>query len=108
MAARKPRVNPFYVLLVLAGVAFCVTAFGFGLLAITDLKAGSAPIDAYGSLTAEPTNPEHPLLKFLDRHGVTLLLVELSILAFASIAAMATDRFWDPPTSPNAPGDRTR
>ena len=36
----------------------------------------------------------HPLLAFLDRHGMLLLLTEVAVLAVVSFLAMGTDRYW--------------
>jgi hypothetical protein len=84
MGQRKP-VNPFYVLLVIAGVVFCVTA------------------SAYGVMTVQGLNPEHAaeqsergqlLLAWLDAHGYRLLMGELAVLAVFTFAAIGTDDFW--------------
>jgi hypothetical protein len=79
--ARRQAINPFYPLLVIAGVAFAVTAFAYGVMA---LKAIS-PADG---------DAKHPLLVFLDDHGMALMAVELGALAVTCFLAMGTDRFW--------------
>lgn len=78
-----PR-NPFYPPLVLAGVAFAVTACAFGLLSYLKLRharGGDGAIDS-------------PLLVFMNAHGATLLAWELAALALATLAAMLTDDYW--------------
>jgi hypothetical protein len=82
MAKSKPT-NPFYVLLVLAGVAFAVTACAYGVMAFTELRSPGAP-------SAEP----HPLLVFMDKNGVKLMLAEVAVLALATFGAMGLDSYW--------------
>ncbi len=86
MARRRQAINPFYPLLVIAGVAFAVTATAYGVMA---LKAVS-PADGDGT---------HPLLTFLDQHGAMLMAVEIGVLAATCFLAMGTDRFWAGRTS---------
>ena len=85
MPAKKHR-NPFYVLLVIAGIAFAVTAFAYGFMAF----------QVVNSLAAEAGRHErHPLFQWLRLHGDAALLIELAVLAVFTVAAIATDRWWD-------------
>jgi hypothetical protein len=84
VAKPKEPFNPFYALLVLLGVIFFVTASAYGVMAF---KAVQAPV-------AEDVATPHPLLVFLDQHGMQLLVVELVLLALATFGAMGTDRYW--------------
>ncbi len=77
--ARKSAFNPFYPLLVAVSVIFVITA-AYGVLTVRALSPGGSGID-------------HPLLAFLDRHGMVLLLAEVAVLAVVSFLAMGTDRF---------------
>lgn len=79
--SREPG-NPFYVLLVLLGVAFLVTACAYGVMAYRAI----APLDRGEA-------GEHVLTAFLDRYGVSLLTWELALLGFATLGAMGLDRF---------------
>jgi hypothetical protein len=81
----KGRVNPFYVVLVVVGVAFCVTACAYGVMAFRAVKSGS---------TTVAVEPEPGLVEFLDRHGVLLMGGELALLALATAAAIGTDSLW--------------
>ncbi len=81
MARRKQAINPFYPLLVIAGVAFAITACAYGIMA---LKA----------MTPDGGDQTHPLLVFLDQHGMMLLGGELAVLAVMCGLAMATDSYW--------------
>lgn len=82
----KPRCNPFYLLVTLVGMAFTVTACAYG----WRTYLGARPMDAQSA-----TALASPLAQFLDRHGITVLLAEVGVLAVASLAAMAADRWWD-------------
>lgn len=84
MPRRRSSVNPFYVLLVLAGIVFSVSACAYGVMAWRAIRVG--PAAAEQSATG--------LLVFLDQYGGTLLAVELAVLAVATIGAIATDGYW--------------
>ncbi len=97
----KKGFNPFYVLLVIVGTAFCLTACAYGLMAMRALRpdrshdvratAGSSvAADANGSTRPGP----HQLLAYMERNGEKLLLIELAVLTVATFAAMGTDSFW--------------
>ncbi|HTU26503.1 MAG TPA: hypothetical protein VMF30_13945 [Pirellulales bacterium] len=78
----KRPTNPFYPLLVVVSVAFVVTACAYGVMALRAISARA--------ITAE----RHPLMEFLDRRGMVLLMAEVAVLAAMSFLAMGTDRFW--------------
>jgi hypothetical protein len=84
VARKVAVVNPFYVVLVLAGTVFCVTACAYGVMAFRDLKGGHAAVDADSG----------GLMEFLDQHGAKLLAAEVAVLALATVGAMWTDSFW--------------
>ena len=77
--------NPFYVLLILVGIAFAITACAYGVMTVRGLDpaAGLNDGEAGGKLLA-----------FLDDHGFTLMIVELALLAVLTFGAIATDEFW--------------
>ena len=81
MSKQQPR-NPFYFLLVLAGIVFTITACGYAVMSVRG-----------GQGLAEPES-DHTLLRFLEDHGFTALMIELAVLALATIAAIGTDEFW--------------
>ena len=80
MAKVKEPVNPFYVLLVLVGLVFLVTACAYGVM-------------AYRAITPAPGGrPEpHPLTEFLDHHGIEMMGWELGALAVMTFGAMWLD-----------------
>ena len=80
------RPNPFYVLLVVVGALFAVTAIAYGVMAVVDVRA---------SAQMSPVDSTHPLLAWLRSHGTTALLVELAVLAVLTCAAIGTDSYWE-------------
>ncbi|MGD9721010.1 MAG: hypothetical protein AB7O59_03030 [Pirellulales bacterium] len=84
MAKTREPVNPFYVVLVIIGVVFLVTACAYGVMAYR----------AISPLAARDVE-RHPLTSLLDTHGVKILSGELALLAVASFAAMGLDRLRD-------------
>ena len=82
MAKVKEPFNPFYALVVVAGVVFLVTACGYGTMTYRAIapRAGAA---------GQP----HPLMTFLDQYGMQLMSGELAVLAAATFGAMWLDRF---------------
>lgn len=82
--AKRKGTNPFYVLLVVLGIAFTLTACGYGVL----MLRAARPIEA------ETSSSGTALLDYLDRHGDWLMTVELALLALATVGAIATDRYW--------------
>ena len=83
--AKHSGINPFYVLLVIVGTAFCVTTFAYGVMAFRA---------AHGNEASHSVDEVHPLLKFVDRNGFSLMVVELGLLGLFTVAAIATDQFW--------------
>ncbi len=83
--ARKSRkVNPFYPLLVLVGLAFAITACGFALMMVRGINPTNEVAES------EPNG----LLLFFQEHGFTALMIELAVLALATLAAITTDELW--------------
>lgn len=85
MAKPKEPINWFYVLTAIIGVAFTVTACGYGLLMLRTNCAASVsqPID----------QAPHPLMSLLDQHGMAILAVEVVLLAMVSVAAIVLDHY---------------
>lgn len=74
-----------YALLVLAGVAFTVTACGYAVLAVR-----SSP--QYRRAVAG--QPRSPVAEFFSRNGERLLAAELVVLIGASVSAVAAHGKW--------------
>jgi hypothetical protein len=98
MAARKP-INPFYVLLVVVGAAFAITACAYGVTAMRALRPNRA--------LAQAPPPQSSLVKLMDEHGERLLVGELLLLAVCTVGAISTDGYWsrrgNPPSKPTDP-----
>lgn len=84
VAKSKEPINPFYVLTAVAGVAFTITACGYGLLMLRSNRAAQ---------TSEPLATPHPLMNLLDQHGILILAIEVGLLAVASVAAIMLDHY---------------
>jgi hypothetical protein len=82
----KKNFNPFYVLLIPAGLVFAVTAFAYGYMAFQAVNAIRSEAGVHAG---------HPLFQWLRAHGDAALLIELALLAVLTVAAIATDKLWD-------------
>jgi hypothetical protein len=87
--AKKPLYpNPFYVLVVLAGVAFVVTAMGWLVAPMIQEKArnpGGGVAPGAGSLA---------IAAWFDAWSTTALTAELAVMIVAGGLAMAADRWF--------------
>ena len=90
MARRRPRTNPFYILLVVIGIAFTVTACAYFVMALRGSGTGGLLGRA-----AEAGESAQVLLEFLDHHGLRLMVGELVLLALATCGAIFTDGWWN-------------
>jgi len=78
MRSRPPR-NPFYVVLGLVGFAFTITAVSCCMAVLRGVRPETA------------TQARMPFDTLLDKHGTTLLVGELIVLAIATVGAVAVD-----------------
>ncbi|MEZ6110715.1 MAG: hypothetical protein R3C99_06850 [Pirellulaceae bacterium] len=83
MSKSKEPFNPFYAVLIVVGTVFAITACAYGMMAVVKLEPA-----------ADGGSPTGGLIGFMDRHGVTVLMVELGLLAVATFAAIGTDDYW--------------
>jgi hypothetical protein len=84
--------NPFYSLLLAAGIAFGLTATAYVVMAFRDVRSASNSAEAVN--LSSMANREHPLMDWMRRHGTVTLLTELGLLALFTFAAIGTDDFW--------------
>ena len=84
MASKRKPTNPFYVLLILAGTAFLVTALAYGVMMVRTSRP------AAGAVQSNPA-----ILKFMKQNGGTLLMIELAALGVFTVAAIGTDDYWE-------------
>lgn len=85
MHKSKKFSNPFYGLLLVAGMLFVVTAVAYGVMYLQMVRGAEAT-----SVSAA----DHPLLVWLEQHGNTALIIELVLLAVGTIGAIGTDDYW--------------
>ncbi len=76
MAKPKEPINPFYVLVVVIGLAFAVTTFAYGTM-------------TYRAVAQTDEGPG--LMSLVDRYGVQTMGVELGLLGLATFGAMWLD-----------------
>jgi hypothetical protein len=81
MPEREPR-NPFYFLLLVAGVLFAVTAIAYAVLPVLEEKATAA---------GQPPPPS-PFRDALREDGWLWLLIELTAVALFGFLSMVLDR----------------
>jgi hypothetical protein len=97
VARSRQRTNPFYILLVAIGIAFTITACAYFVMALrgngsTTLRM-KPPAESVAAQDPDVRTPQ-ALMEFMDRHGVTLLVAELALLALATCGAIGTDSWW--------------
>jgi hypothetical protein len=90
MKRSRKFANPFYSLLLAAGIAFALTATAYGIMAFRDRDARTRIV--LGPTTA--VGAEHPLMKWMNRHGEAALMTELALLAVCTFGAIGTDDYW--------------
>lgn len=97
--ARRPQTftNPFYVLLLVASVAFTVTVFGYLIGPTIQRQVLANPQDG-------PGPGSRALAVWLDRRGPAALAVELGVMLVAGCSAMATDRWFAAAPGRKSPG----
>ncbi len=90
MLRSKKSSNPFYLLLVIAGLSFVITATAYVVMAFRDAR----PAEERAAATTSAANVEHPLMVWMRHHGDAALLTELGFLAVFTFAAIGTDSYW--------------
>ncbi len=86
MSFKQTLTNPFYFLLLMAGLVFSVTACAYGVLIVRGLQTGALP---------DPAPSGQRMMAWLDQNGFKLMLAELAVLAAFCFLAIATDSFWE-------------
>jgi hypothetical protein len=85
MAKQKDPFNPFYLILVVVGIAFAITACAYCVMAFRAV--------AHQQATNTETSSAF-LMDFLDQYGIWLMLAEIVLLAIATVGAIGTDDYW--------------
>jgi len=78
----KAPINPFYLLAMLFGIAFTITACAYGLLMLRSIRAEGLPQEG---------QPGFGLMDLLRQHGTAILATELAALAVFALAAIYLD-----------------
>jgi len=95
MPKKKPT-NPFYILLVIAGSAFAITAMAFGVMTVRDLQA-SRNAD-YFPVAIDPLTKvaeSDSFNELVDRYGIKIMIGELVLLAIGTFGAIGYDQHLD-------------
>jgi hypothetical protein len=82
MAKSKQPFNPFYLLAILFGIAFTITACAYGLMMLKSIRPEGLPRAGQSGAG---------LMDLLSQHGAAILLIELGGLAIFSVAAISLD-----------------
>ena len=83
--------NPFYSLLLVAGIAFALTATAYGVMAFREAR----PAPLVGTAVVGEKEPvEHPLMAWMSLYGEAALITELGFLAVFVFGAIGTDDYW--------------
>ncbi len=77
--------NPFYALLLPTGMLFCLTVTAYVVMAFRGMN---------NLRSAASEGADHPLMGWLQTYGNRALLIELTVLAVLTLAAIATDSWW--------------
>lgn len=80
--SKRQATNPFYVVLMVVGVAFALTACAYGWSA--RLKLDPETFDRNAAFIA-----------LVDRYGMLSMIVELGLLTVLTFLAIGTDEFWE-------------
>jgi hypothetical protein len=84
--------NPFYVLLIIAGLSFAMTTTVYVVMAFREAHAHEESVAGRAQTAA--AGDEHPLMQWMRQHGNAALLTELGLLAICTFAAIGTDSYW--------------
>lgn len=92
MSKRKPT-NPFYILLLLAGCAFSITACAYGVMTVRQLNAGRS---LGRHIDTPPTSSSGIAFnELVDRHGAKAMTIEIIVLGIGTLGAIAYDQRLD-------------
>ncbi len=83
MADTRKLKNPFYIVLMLVGIVFALTACAFGVMTVKQL-------DPF----ADRAGQDAAFIEFVDKYGFRALMIELGALAVCTVAAICTDGYW--------------
>lgn len=86
---RRPGKNPFYLLVMIVGTLFVLSACAYGTVMVRQMRSATAAV-------LVPQRAAEPFwVAWMDRNGTRLLLAELAVLAVLTVAAIGTDDYWE-------------
>jgi hypothetical protein len=88
MRRNRKFANPFYALLVVAGISFALTATAYGVMAFREARPPAA------NREQDAAAADHPLMSWMGQHGEAALICELTFLAVCTFGAIGTDDYW--------------
>lgn len=94
MSNRKPF-NPFYVLLLLAGLAFAVTACAYGVMTVRELHSSRVAGYDFDAETSMDVSLPKDFNDVIDRYGANAMIIEILLLGFGTFGAIAYDQRLD-------------
>lgn len=92
MRRSRKSANPFYVLLIISGLSFALTATAYVVMAFREAHSRDELVSR--AATALADRDEHPLMQWMRHYGNTALLTELGLLAMCTFAAIGSDSYW--------------
>jgi len=81
----KKTVNLFYVLVLLAGCAFAITACAYGVMTVRHLNRGRMA----------QTSVDDRFSQLLEKQGPKIMLIELLLLGVGTVGVVALDQYTD-------------
>lgn len=88
---KKKTVNPFYLLLLISGCAFAITACAYGAMTVRELGQSRLP----RSMSQEAPVNGRGFNELMDKHGLNIMIVELALLGIGTFGAIAYDQRLD-------------
>ena len=91
---RKPT-NPFYLLLLFAGIAFGITACAYGVMTVRQMRSGKSAAGYRYFFEEEAAGPPANFNELIDRYGATAMIWEIVLLGIGTVGAIAYDQHID-------------
>lgn len=93
MSKRRPS-NPFYILLLLAGIAFAITACAYGVMTVRQLQATRVAGYEF-DLDVDNVANVRDFNAIVDQYGAKAMMLELGFLVVGTVGAIAYDQHLD-------------
>ena len=93
---RSQPVNPFSVLLLMAGIAFAITACAYGVMTVRQLSASRVPGYRF---TSDAESQSKDFNQLVDAYGPRVMIIELVLLGVGTVGAILYDQRLDKNTA---------